>query len=229
MSLLAIRHGQASFGSADYDRLSTLGWEQSRRLGGWLADHAQRYAHVVCGTMRRHRETLQAVSEAFAARELSLPSTEFNADLNEFDHGAVIQAFLRAHPQAKPVVEGSEKPPQKAVMQLLMGALSRWADGAFDDELDEGWHAFGERVLRGGDRLHALLADGPVLLVSSGGTLSRLALHALDSPPARAVELNLSLRNTGLCEFHALGGALRMGSWNALPHLASERGMWTHY
>jgi hypothetical protein len=65
--------------------------------------------------------------------------------------------------------------------------------------------------------------------VSSGGALSRLAQRALDAPDLRAVELNLSLRNSGICEFHRLDDALRMGSWNALPHLASHRALWTHF
>ena len=38
MTLLLVRHGQASFGAADYDQLSDRGVEQSRRLGQWLVD-----------------------------------------------------------------------------------------------------------------------------------------------------------------------------------------------
>ncbi len=33
-TLYLVRHGQASFGSDDYDRLSPLGQRQSQRLGG---------------------------------------------------------------------------------------------------------------------------------------------------------------------------------------------------
>ena len=40
MSLIAIRHGQASYAAADYDQLSDAGYEQSRRLGRWLLQHA---------------------------------------------------------------------------------------------------------------------------------------------------------------------------------------------
>ena len=43
MSLLLVRHGQASFGAADYDQLSGRGVEQSRRLGDWLADGGHRF------------------------------------------------------------------------------------------------------------------------------------------------------------------------------------------
>ena len=36
-TILLVRHGQASFGAADYDNLSPTGHEQSRVLGAALA------------------------------------------------------------------------------------------------------------------------------------------------------------------------------------------------
>ena len=65
MSLLLVRHGQASYGAADYDQLSERGWEQSRRLGHWLARGGHRFTTVVVGGMRRHRQTAEAVAEGF--------------------------------------------------------------------------------------------------------------------------------------------------------------------
>jgi len=230
MTLTAVRHGQASYGSDDYDRLSEAGWQQSRRLGEWLVSHEHRFAHVICGGMRRHRETLEAITEAFAKRELDLPTPVFDTDLNEFDHRAVISAYLAENPSASPAAPaGNQRPAQAMVMRMLQGALSRWASGAYEAQLTEGWSAFGARVERGGSRLLERCAEGNVLLISSGGTISRLAQRALDAPDLRAVELNLSLRNSALCEFHAFDNVLRMGSWNALPHLSEQRDMWTYF
>ena len=52
-----VRHGQASFGAADYDQLSDLGFEQARRLGLWLAETGQRFNLAVTGALRRHHQT----------------------------------------------------------------------------------------------------------------------------------------------------------------------------
>ncbi|HJV74342.1 MAG TPA: phosphoglycerate mutase family protein, partial [Noviherbaspirillum sp.] len=52
-----VRHGQASFGSANYDQLSELGLEQARLLGEWFANSRQQFHRVVTGDMRRHRQT----------------------------------------------------------------------------------------------------------------------------------------------------------------------------
>ena len=47
MSMLhLVRHGQASFGADDYDKLSELGWQQSRRLGEYWRSKQIGRAHV---------------------------------------------------------------------------------------------------------------------------------------------------------------------------------------
>ncbi len=48
-----VRHGQASFGSADYDQLSTLGAEQAQMLGGSLDDSYTGFDRVGPGSVTR--------------------------------------------------------------------------------------------------------------------------------------------------------------------------------
>src|SRR6478752_3003430 len=54
--VILVRHGQASFGTDDYDVLSETGWEQGRLLGAWWRDRGVTPDAVVRGGMRRHRE-----------------------------------------------------------------------------------------------------------------------------------------------------------------------------
>lgn len=61
-SLLLVRHGQASFGKTDYDNLSERGHEQAYLLGKSLAARGVRPDRVVCGTMKRHRQTLAEIA-----------------------------------------------------------------------------------------------------------------------------------------------------------------------
>lgn len=227
MSLLLVRHGQASFGAADYDNLSERGQLQSRRLGDWLARGGHRFQSVVVGGMRRHLQTAQGVAAAFAAQGLDLPAPTPDPGFAEFDHEAVFGAYLARDPE-DPIAVASRSGQPRDVGAMLQAALLAWAN----DELTgvpESWGAFGQRVQAAGDRLEALAGDGEVLVLSSGGVISRLAQLALDVPNQRAVELNLSLRNSALSEFHPHAGRLRLGSWNALPHLHGERALWTYY
>ncbi len=227
MSLLLVRHGQASYGAADYDNLSERGQLQSRRLGDWLVRGGHRFEAVVVGGMRRHRQTADGVAAAFAEQGLPLPEPIADEGFAEFDHEAVFGAYQANNP-THPVVVASRSGNPRDVGAMLRAALLAWAHDELPD-LPESWAAFGQRVQSASDRLEALAGDNEVLVLSSGGVISRLAQIALDVPKARAVELNLSLRNSALSEFHPHGGRLRMGTWNALPHLHGERELWTYY
>lgn len=227
MSLLLVRHGQASYGAADYDNLSERGHEQSRRLGEWLVRGGHRFKAVVVGGMRRHRQTAEGVAAAFAAQGLDLPDAVADDGFAEFDHQAVFSTWLTRNAD-HPVAIASRSGKPRDVGAMLQAALLAWARDELPD-LPESWSAFGQRVQSAGERLEALAGDGEALVLSSGGVISRLAQIALDVPDHRAVELNLALRNSALSEFHPHGGRLRLGSWNALPHLHGERELWTYY
>ena len=146
---------------------------------------------------------------------------------SQLDPQAVFGAFVERNADS-PVVLASRSGQPRDVAAMLQGALLAWAR----DELPgmpETWQAFGDRVRQAGQGLQALAGDGEVLVLSSGGVISRLAQMALDVPVERAVELNLSLRNSAVSEFHPHGPRLRLGSWNALPHLHGQRELWTYY
>ena len=123
MSLVLVRHGQASAGTADYDRLSDLGKRQSRRLGDWLADTGHVFTGVVAGRMRRHRETLEGIDDAYRARGLALPDAQIDAGLDEFDHHAVFSGFARDHPSHEAVL-GSQQGGLMALGKLIHASLS---------------------------------------------------------------------------------------------------------
>lgn len=227
MSLLLVRHGQASYGAADYDQLSERGWEQSRRLGHWLARGGHAFGTVVVGGMRRHRETAEAIAEGFAAAGVALPTPVEDPGFAEFDHQAVFGAWLDAHAES-PIALASRSGAPRDVAPMLMAALGAWARDELPG-LPESWDAFGARVHAAGQRLMARAGEGEALVLSSGGVISRLAQIALEVPVHRAVELNLALRNSAVSEFHPQGERLRLGSWNTLPHLHGERALWTYY
>ena len=231
--ILVVRHAQASYGGADYDRLSELGHRQAERLGTYLAELHAPFAAVACGRMRRHRETLAAIERAAAARGADVAEARCIAGLDEFDHRDVLAVYARRNPD-DPVVQAAQAPQHdaRAVYLFLRAALAAWARGELDDEVGEPWQAFRARVRGAIDELVALAADvDRLLVVTSGGVIAQLAGAALEVPDARVVELNLAIRNSAICEFRAHDGRLALASWNAVPHLASAelRAMWTHY
>lgn len=230
--LWLIRHAQASFGSADYDNLSERGEQQARRLAQWLtSDPDLEFAHVVCGTLRRHAQTLEPIVAAFAAAGRALPQTQQDADWNEFQHDVIVRAWAAAHADHPLLAAARSNAHDRTTIHgLLAEALHAWARGELDGAVPETWPEFGARVARARTRLDAL-PRGKVLVISSGGPISRSAQFALGCDALRAVKLNLALRNTALSEFRAHGDSWEMQTWNMLPHLtsAADKGWVTYY
>lgn len=226
MSVLLVRHGQASAGTDDYDRLSARGEQQCTRLGHWLAETGHEFDAIAVGRMRRHQQTFDAIAAAYAERGLSLPEPETDADLDEFDHHAVFAGFSAANPGHAAVL-GSAQGGLQALGALIHAALGAWSEDQIAG-VPETWQAFGERVGRAGQRLSDA-GDRKVLALTSGGVISRLAQAATGGSDRTAIDFNLSLRNSGLCEFHSRPYGLSLGSWNALPHLHDCRELWTYY
>jgi len=89
--LVLVRHGQASFGADDYDKLSELGWRQSRWLGEYFAERGAAFDLVVRGSLRRHAETLAGISEGLGR---TLGGDE-DSRLDEYDSHALLHAHLQ--------------------------------------------------------------------------------------------------------------------------------------
>ena len=85
--LLLVRHGQASLGTADYDRLSDIGRRQAQVTGARLARTDLAVDRVVSGGLTRQRDTAQAVLAA-----LGWPASRLRIDerLDEYDHVGVM-------------------------------------------------------------------------------------------------------------------------------------------
>jgi broad specificity phosphatase PhoE len=166
--VLLVRHGQASFGSDDYDLLSETGWEQGRLLGAWLADRKVTPTVVVRGDMRRHRETAEAmVAGAGWATEVVV-----DAGWDEFDHLGVVAAY--------PDVPDGELD-RREFQRVFELATRRWAAGEFDADYPESWPGFVERVR--GALARACDQAGPggtVVVVSSGGPIAAACAALVD-------------------------------------------------
>jgi broad specificity phosphatase PhoE len=181
--VLLVRHGQASFGADDYDVLSETGIEQSRVLGRFLATAGLTPRAVLHGAMRRQRDT--AVLMAEAAGWTAAPVLD--QGWNEFDHLGVIARALEGSGGLE-ALDRRDGPrlDRRAFQQIFQDATARWTGGAHDDEYDEPWADFVDRIRAALDR--ACARDGVTVVSSSGGPIAA-ACAALVDPAAAADEL----------------------------------------
>jgi broad specificity phosphatase PhoE len=205
--LVLVRHAQASFGADDYDRLSELGWRQSRWLGEYFAERGASFDSVLRGSLRRHAETLAGIAEGLG-RDLDAGE---DPRLNEYDS----HALLRAHLDGEPMPKSADR---REHFRILREAMYAWTDGTLAGNLHEPFAEFRNRVL---GALADLRAGGAkrVLVVSSGGPISTILAEVLGMPQRGVVDLNLQTRNTGISELQAGARRIQCVSFNNVPHL----------
>lgn len=211
-NLYLVRHGQASFGAADYDKLSELGHRQSLRLGAYFRQKGLQFDAVLCGTLRRHVQTWDGIREGggYALEPLAWPG------LNEFDGDALI-ATINPHPMEKPnSLDGA-----KAHFRLLRDGLTQWMNGVVSPQGMGTYPEFVAGVTSALDHVRQQ-HSGNVLIVSSGGPISTAVGRVLGTPPETTIELNLRIRNTALTEFVFNPKRHMLLTYNTLPHLDSE-------
>lgn len=218
--LYLVRHGQASFGAADYDQLSELGARQCRALGRWFHERGMVFEAVMRGTLRRHEQSLAEL----AAGHGDLPAALPWPGLNEYDGEALVRAI---HPGAVAAPDGPEA--YRAHFRLLREGLAAWMAGRTAPAGMPSYPDFVAGVTGALDHVRRQ-HQGTVLIVSSGGPIATAVGHVLGTAAETTIELNMRIRNSSLTEFAYTPKRHMLVSYNHLPHLdPPERRDWVTY
>lgn len=210
-TLFLVRHGQASFGAANYDCLSDVGRQQARWLGEYFRDRGIQFKRVVAGTLVRQQDT---ASEILHGMGHGGTPVDTHAGLNEYDGEALYRSFTngadhRAHQNSD----------YQDYWRTFRAAFAAWTQDQLNG-MPETWGEFGARMQTAmSQATEGSAREDALLVVSSGGAIGRAIADLLGAPTQTAIELNLQFRNTGFCELIVGRGTQRLLSFNNVPHL----------
>jgi len=216
--IYSIRHGQARFGSSDYDRLSPIGIEQSVRLGKYLNETGIRFDAVYAGSHRRQKETAAAVTGQMPGAPETVPMAAFD----EFNSGAILALTddARQAPE-KPASAATEAFQSRAAFRNAMEtaiavAIETPERLAPEHRLDR----FVDRVAEGIARIVSdAPEDGRLAVFTSGGTLSVFMQIALGLSLTETVRLPWQILNTAVSVFIHDGSRMDLRAFNITAHL----------
>ncbi|MEV4837720.1 histidine phosphatase family protein [Nonomuraea sp. NPDC049486] len=200
-----VRHGQASFGAADYDALSELGRHQARLVGQELLGRA-REPLLVSGSLRRQKDT---------AALLGLPAAVPVEDprWNEYDHLGLVRRYLD---DGTSQTTGDSRQFQTHLDQALKQWIEQGRPG--------GWDTFAGSAV---EALHAIpgrLAPGQdAVVVTSAGVIAATAGSLLGVPATGVVALNRVMVNASITAVLAGSSGLSLLSYNEHAHLGASR------
>lgn len=219
-----IRHGQASFGQQDYDKLSELGHQQAKFLGQSLRSRIKQFDKVVMGSMLRHKQTLSACLDGMGQ---SLPQQQWQIDpgWNEYDHHDIM-AQLGPEFGNAPAIESwlrSQSNPKTAFETLFNQAMDRWIAGQHESQYVESWTAYQRRIKQALHNIVKQAGDAKTIGVfSSGGPISVVSQHLLGVDPDKVMQVNWTLVNAGITKLVSTSSRLFVSTLNDHSHLEGK-------
>ena len=210
MSILyLIRHGQASAGTADYDRLSELGQTQAAMLGDWWSQQGFSPDVLAHGSLLRQRDTARLALQPLASEH----SPKEHAGLNEYDHDVVDSVFG---------LGAKSDDPETLTFDDYLAIMQRWQKGDAAEPVHqaEPWLDFYNRGWQSIQELHAAASDKRShVYFTSGGVIASVVSVILDLDFAHTIDAIWRIRNSSITTLHFDGKTARLIDFNTVPHL----------
>lgn len=204
-AIFLIRHGQASFGSENYDALSDLGGEQARAAGEELRKRGGHLTHVVSGTLLRQKDTARHAGYD--------PVTD--SRWNEYDFTDVIANH------GDPEAGYGDK---ASFQRVLDKSIEQWIAASDDSPAQESWTHFTARVDAAfRDLVRAAGSGEKVAAFTSGGVIAAIAASVLGDRDRIFVPLHRVSSNGSITKLVSGRSGVSLVSYNEHGHVDSGR------
>lgn len=230
--ILFIRHGQASFGSDNYDQLSELGYSQAKLLGSHLVQQEIEFNHFYAGSLARQQQTANGVIDAYRQAGIACPSLTIDPAWDELDNHQQVTRLLPMLVGQQPELgefANAMNYDKKAFQKILRSVFQYWIlDQPECSEL-ESWpqakHRFDtalRRVMNNNDK------GGKAAVFTSGGVIACITALVMKLGPESVYGLFEPVINASLSRFIHNQSDISLSSFNEhqfLSSVAAQQGL----
>jgi len=230
--IVLVRHAQASFLEANYDRLCANGERQAQLLGEYWASRNIQFCRVWSGPKVRQTQTARRVMEGFRKLGRQFPELETMSELDEYPGEEVLRQGLPQLMESSEEVRrmhrlfqhsGDLGERRKVFQQLFELVVSKWVNGGLKISGTESWPEFCARVNRGLLRLsNAAKSKTAIVAFTSGGPIAVALQRAMQLSTSVTLQMTWMSRNASFTDFLHSGRRFTLSSFNATPHLDGE-------
>jgi broad specificity phosphatase PhoE len=222
-----IRHGQASFGQKNYDKLSQKGISQMQTLSVYWADISLRIDAVYSGPLERQKVSALEVVRSYRKFGKKIPDAVVVQDLTEFDYLSVLTS------QVPDMVKEDQSlnddlqriyTDEVSFKRVFEGAIIRWVSGRFDKPGVETWGDFSSKTCKALTDMASAHGSGKNIMVfTSGGCIAAALQLSLGLSNEHAVRLNWQIINSSVTRFKYSRKRIILGGFNAIAHLQLKK------
>jgi broad specificity phosphatase PhoE len=217
-----IRHGQASFGTDNYDRLSDIGKQQAEILGTYLSGIGIQFQSAYSGSLQRQIDTAKIVLSRFP-KSATPPEILFSNDFDEFNSSPFIKAQLPDMMNGdSSVSDAAEKMNfDKQAFKLVFGrVMLRLVDPEYQIPGIETFQSFVKRVGTGIQRIAGEnREDSNIAVFTSSGTTAAVLQTTLELSDEITIRTGWNILNTSVSVFEYRDACLSLKAFNSIAHL----------
>lgn len=218
-TIYLVRHGQASFGAENYDKLSELGCRQASVAGEYFRDNGIHFDAVYSGDLSRQRETARL---AIASQPNEVPhhiDPRFNEIQNEEQLTCLIPEVVKSNPAVAALVEkglGSSKDYQK----VIDAVFNYWVSPACNDPRIQSWAEFSGNTRQAmADVMQEQGGGKTIGIFTSGGTLATIVAQVLGLGGEQTYQLYEPIFNCSVTQLFYNGAKVSLSGFNDCSYL----------
>ena len=213
-TIYLIRHGQASFGADDYDKLSELGRRQAEITGHYLRDHGIHIDAAYSGTLLRQRETAQL---ALASQPQDVPHNideRFNEVNNDEHLEYLIPHVVKTQPNVKALMDkglSSSKDYQK----VIDAVFNYWVSPQCKETRIQSWEDYSGNVREALKDVMLEQGGGKTIgIFTSGGTIATAVAQVLGLSGSQTYQFYEPIFNCSVSQVFYSGTKVSLSYFN---------------
>lgn len=218
-TIYLLRHGQASFGTDNYDQLSATGREQARQLGNYFAEQSEPIDRIYCGSLHRQTETAAIIASALAD---AAPPITIEPAFNEYDSDQILHTFAKSLTPEQLAEAGwpGLRTDRRKFQFFLERAARAWVEAKIEADDMVPWRGFHGRIVTALESIMRNEGRAKTLLIStSGGVIGTVVAHVMGLSNHTGIELNWAVHNASITRLIYSADKVSLSMFNGLPHL----------
>jgi broad specificity phosphatase PhoE len=218
-TLYLVRHGQASFGADDYDKLSPLGCQQATVAGEYFRDSGIAFDAIYSGDLLRQRETAQLAVASQAGEVPHHIDPRFNEVRNDEHLEHLLPELLKSRPDLQALVErglSSSRDYQK----VIEAAFNYWVSPECFEPRIQSWDDYSSGVRAALAQVMATEGAGKTIAVfTSGGTIATIVGQVLGLSGAQTYQFYEPIFNCSVTQLFYSGSKVSLSYFNDRSYL----------
>ena len=212
-TIYLVRHGQASFGADDYDKLSELGVRQAEIAGHFFRDQGIQFDAAYSGDLLRQRETAQGV---LASQPGDVPhhvDPRFNEVRNDEHLEYLVPHVLAKNPEFQTLLDNLKS--SKDYQKVIDAVFNYWVSPECDEPAIQSWADYSGGVrdaLR--DVISTQGSGKTVAIFTSGGTIATIVAMVLGLGGEHTYRFYEPVYNCSISQLFYSGSKVSLSNFN---------------